>query len=46
MNTTSRLVEVGVHISRERFGATGKAGTVQDLLDLNRQHMENGSDQD
>lgn len=43
MNTKRSLVEVGAHISSERSGATGKTGTVKDILDLNRKHIKKGS---
>lgn len=40
MNMTNRLVEVG---ASESTGATGKTGMVEDILDLNRHPIENGS---
>lgn len=36
VNRTSRMVEVGAHIYRLKTGDTGKPGTVQESLELNR----------
>lgn len=44
MNRTISLFSVGSHHSLEMTGAAGKPGTVQDILNLNGQHIEDGSD--
>lgn len=41
-----RLLEVGAHLPRERRGATGKNGIIQEILNLNWKQIEIGSDVD
>lgn len=40
IDRTSRLVEVDSHLEREMAGPTVKSVMVQEMLDLNWQHIE------